>query len=76
MNHYLVCENPNCRFVPDTRVNGKRLGYRRFMLSVCPQCGGKWSSNGPLPRRALGERWMNKLPLCSSCSGKLNAKAA
>jgi len=76
MNHYLVCDNPSCRFVLDVRVDGKRLGYGRSILSKCPQCGGNWSPNGPMPRRALGERWMDRLPHCSCCSGKLNAKAA
>jgi len=76
MNHYLVCENPNCRFVLDIRVDGKRLASRRFILSKCPQCGGKWSATSPLPRHALGALWMNRLPHCSCCSRKLSAKAA
>jgi hypothetical protein len=76
MNHYLVCDNPSCRFVLDIRVDGKRLASPRFILGKCPQCGGKWSANGPLPRHALGAQWMNKLPHCSCCSGKLSAKAA
>jgi hypothetical protein len=76
MNHYLVCGNPSCRFVLDMRVDGKRVASRRFIFSKCPDCGGDWSADGPFPRHALGAQWINKLPPCSCCSGKLNARAA
>jgi hypothetical protein len=74
MNHYLICQNPGCRFVLDNRLNGRGAAPRRFLLSSCPQCGGGWASNRPLPRRALGPEWDGKLPFCACCSGNGHAR--
>jgi len=56
MNHYLVCDNPSCRFVLDVRVDGSDWDGRLF-LSKCPQCGGKlvteWPFAAPRPGGAM-----------------------
>src|ERR1700730_6632885 len=76
MKHYLVCDNAQCRFVLDVRINGTRTGHAQFFPNTCPQCSGKWSSQRPLPFRALrvGER--DKLPYCSCCRRKKHRVAA
>jgi hypothetical protein len=76
MNHYLVCENPTCRFVLDLRLNGNGTGIRRLGLSKCPQCSGNWSAGGPVSRRALGARWAGKLPHCPCCRERVQVRAA
>jgi len=76
MNHYLTCGNPKCRFVLDLRIDGRSNGHRRFTLSNCPECGGKWSPRSPVSRDALGAQWQSKLPPCSCCSRKMHVHAA
>lgn len=69
MNHYLVCGSAACRFVLDVRLNGRAGSHRRLLLSKCPECGGKWSSSGPLSAHDLGVEWLAKLPHCACCNG-------
>jgi hypothetical protein len=78
MDHFLICENPSCRFVVDVRIQGKRGLILPFILARCPECGGKWSSTCPFSGRALAVEWVAGLPCCSCCSRKLlgEAKAA
>jgi hypothetical protein len=75
MNHYLVCGNPSCRFVLDLRLDGQKLNGLQQKFTNCPECGGKWSSSGPVSARALGEAWAGKLPHCSCCTRKAHVAA-
>jgi hypothetical protein len=70
MNHYLVCDNAQCRFVLDVRINGASAGRTPFVPKTCPLCGSKWSSGHPLPLSALGVELLDNLPHCSCCSRK------
>jgi len=76
MDHFLICENPGCRFVVDVCIEGKTPEHQPFILSACPECGSKWSSTCPFSGRALIVQWFHGLPRCACCSQKLLAQAA
>jgi hypothetical protein len=76
MDHFLICENPNCRFVVDTLIEGKTPANGSFVLHACPECGGKWSATCPYSGRALIVRWFQGLPHCLCCTRKLLANKA
>ena len=60
MDHFLICENPACRFVVDSNIPGETPKRHAFVLSQCPECGSEWSSTCPFFRphadRALDGR--------------------
>jgi hypothetical protein len=76
MEHFLICENPTCRFVVDLRIGGRAPANQPFILSQCPECGSNWSSTCPFSGRPLVVHWSAGLPHCACCSQKLLAKAA
>jgi hypothetical protein len=75
MNHFLVCENSECRFILDRRVNGESLDGVRKILKECPACGGSWSSSCPFCGRALTVSFVNELPHTACCRHKLRAES-
>jgi len=75
MKHYLICENPKCRFVLDRRINGKSLDGAHLVLRKCPGCGGAWSSTCPACRQTLAIRMVGGLPHLVCCDRKPLAKA-
>jgi hypothetical protein len=75
MNHFLVCENPRCRFILDRRVNGQSLDGARKILKECPACGGNWSSSCAFCGRVLIVSFVNGLPHTACCRHKLRAEA-
>lgn len=75
MNHFLVCENPECRYILDRRVNGESLDGVRKIVKQCPECGGDWSSTCPFCDQALTISFVGGLPH-SACRGhRLRAEA-
>jgi hypothetical protein len=71
MNHFLVCENPGCRFILDRRVNGESLDGVRKIVKQCPECGGDWSSVCPFCEKQLAVRFVNERPISVCCGRKL-----
>jgi hypothetical protein len=75
MNHFLVCENPGCRFILDRRVNGESLDGVRKILKECPGCGSDWSSSCPFCEQTLTVSFVAGLPHSACCGHKLRAEA-
>jgi hypothetical protein len=75
MNHFLVCENPDCRFILDRRVNGGSLDGVRKIVKECPACGSNWSSLCPFCDRALTVNCVRGLPHAACCGRRLCAEA-
>lgn len=75
MSHFLICENEQCRFVLDRRINGKSLAVPPSILKECPACGGQWSSTCPFCGQALAMKLLGGLPHSACCSRKLHAAA-
>ena len=75
MERYLICENPNCRFVLDRRINGKSLDGAQLLLKRCPACGGGWSSTCPTCSLELAIKLVGGLPHTVCCERKPTAKA-
>jgi hypothetical protein len=75
MNHFLVCENPSCRFILDRRINGEALDGVRGIINQCPECGNDWSSSCPFCDQALTINFVNGLPHAACCGRKLRADA-
>ena len=75
MNHFLVCENPECRFIIDRRVNGESLDGLRRILKECPACKSEWSSSCPNCSQSLTVSFIDGVPYSSCCGHKLRAEA-
>ncbi len=75
MQRYLICDNPNCRFVLDRRINGKSLDGAQLLLQKCPACGGNWSSTCPTCSLTLAVKLVGGLPHTTCCERKPQAKA-
>lgn len=75
MDHFLICKNPNCRFVMDILIGGKTPARQQFVLSSCPECGSAWSTSCPFSGSTLVVQWLRGLPHCLCCSQRLLAKA-
>jgi hypothetical protein len=75
MDHFLICENPKCRFVLDRRVNGKSLGDPQLILKKCPACHGEWSSTCPFCGQALAMKLFGGLLHFSCCGKRLHPEA-
>ena len=54
MERYFICNNPECRFVLDRRINGKSVDGAHLILKKCPACGGAWRLSRPTIRRLPG----------------------
>jgi hypothetical protein len=75
MNHFLVCENPGCRFILDRRVNGESLDGVRKTLKGCPECGSDWSSSCPFCDQPLSVSFIDGVPGSACCGHNLRAEA-
>lgn len=75
MAHFLICDNPECRFIVDLRVNGRTLNGTQFILKKCPLCGGNWSSTCPSCNQPLAVKMVNGLPHSACCQHKTAAGA-
>lgn len=74
MYKYLVCCNPECRFILDRRVNGTSLDGVQKILKTCPACGSDWSSSCPYCGQALAVNFVDGLPHSACCGHKLRAE--
>jgi hypothetical protein len=74
MKHFVICQNPGCRFVLDLRINGKSLDSPQ-PVKKCPACGANWSSICPSCDQALIMKLIDGLPYPACCGQKLRAKA-
>jgi hypothetical protein len=75
MNHFLVCENPRCRFILDRRVNGESPDGVQQILKSCPACGSDWSSLCPFCDHILTVNFIEGLPHSACCGQRLLAEA-
>ncbi len=75
MDHYLICENPSCRFVLDRRVNGRSLAGPQPILNRCPSCRSEWSSRCPFCSHALTIKFVHGLAHSSCCGQRLRTQA-
>jgi predicted amidophosphoribosyltransferase len=67
MNSFLICENAQCRFLLDRRLNGRSLDGVRKIVKNCPDCGADWSSTCPTCGQALAVRMTGGLPHAVCC---------
>jgi hypothetical protein len=74
MNHFLVCENPECRFILDRRINGESLDGVRGILKKCPACGCDWSSSCPFCDQTLAVSFIAGLPRSACCGHQLRGE--
>lgn len=75
MDHFLVCENPACRFILDRSVNGESLDGVRRILKKCPACNCDWSSSCPFCDQPLTVSFIDGVPRSACCGHKLRAEA-
>ena len=75
MSHFLICENPACRFVLDRHIDGVTPSDAQLILKQCPSCGGAWSSLCPFCSQGLTIKIVNDLPQFSCCGHKLGMEA-
>ena len=74
MNHFLVCENPSCRFILDRRINGESLDGVRKILKQCPECGSDWSSSCPFCDQTLSVSFIGGIPHSGCCGQRLRVE--
>lgn len=75
MTRFLICDNPQCRFIMDLRVNGRTLNGTQFILKKCPSCGGSWSPTCPSCHQALVVKEVRGLPHSACCQSRPAAGA-
>jgi hypothetical protein len=75
MSHFLICENPKCRFILDCRIDGKSADSAQLILKTCPSCGGAWSSTCPSCGQALAVKLWAGVAHSNCCERKPRAKA-
>ena len=75
MEHFLICENPKCRFILDRRIDGKSQDGAEVILKQCPACGRNWSSTCPSCSLTLAIKLVGGLPHTVCCDRKPSAKA-
>jgi hypothetical protein len=68
---FLICTNPECRFVLDRRINGAALDGVRKILKTCPSCRADWSSACPFCDRPFDVSFIGGLPQSACCGHKL-----
>jgi hypothetical protein len=73
LEKYLICENPQCRFVISLRENNRFVQRSELILSACPECNSRWSGHCPFCFQTLEVVWQNKYPCCSHCAQPLRA---
>jgi len=75
MQHFMVCENPKCRFILDRRLNGTSTDGVLRVLRKCPDCGHAWSSNCPFCSQSLEMKFVAGTPRTVCCGQPLRPEA-
>jgi hypothetical protein len=75
MTRFLICENPKCRFILDSHIDGHSVSGAQLIVKNCPVCGGGWSSTCPSCGQALAVKVLGGLPHTHCCERKPHAKA-
>ena len=67
MEHFLICTNPQCRYLVDLREGGQVLERSKLIITECPDCGHEWSSLCPFCGHPL-ETDLQEIPhRCKHC---------
>jgi hypothetical protein len=75
MVHFLICENPKCRFILDRRLNGRSRGEPQLIVKKCPDCGAGWSATCPTCHQPLAVKFVGGAPHTVCCARKPHVKA-
>lgn len=67
MDRYVVCDNPQCRFLLDRRMNGSSLDGTQHVVRKCPSCGGNWTEVCPSCHQPLAVKTVDGLPHIACC---------
>jgi len=67
MTRFLVCVNPQCRFLLDSRVDGLPRVAAQSLLPKCPACGGNWSATCPSCGQPVSVGSVDGLPRLACC---------
>jgi hypothetical protein len=71
MPRFLICINPDCRFVLDRRLNGASLDGVQKILKTCPACHTDWSSLCPFCDHTLDVTFVAGRPVSACCGHTL-----
>ncbi len=75
LEEFLICENPECRFLTSLRQGDKLLRREDLIFSVCPNCDHEWSGLCPFCFHTLNVKWQGKVPWCTHCNTALLPEA-
>jgi hypothetical protein len=75
LEEFLICENPECRFLTSLRQGDKLLRREDLVFSVCPNCDHNWSGLCPFCFHTLSVRWQGKVSWCTHCNTALLPEA-
>jgi hypothetical protein len=67
MARFLICINPECRFILDRRLNGASLDGVQKILRTCPACHTDWSSLCPFCDHAFDVTFVAGRPVSACC---------
>ena len=73
---FLICENPNCRFILDLRQAREVVRRTSLIQKGCPECGGRWSERCPHCSQNLEVIWSDNHPCCEFCNRALQIKGS
>src|SRR6266850_1333998 len=75
LEEFLICKNPECRFLASLREDDKLMRRSEFIFKVCPECRQEWSGHCPFCVQPLEVVWLDKVPSCSHCGRALQPEA-
>jgi hypothetical protein len=73
MERHLVCNNLQCLFILDRRMNGASLDGVQDIVKKCPACGSSWSSVCPFCNQTLIVKFIGGQPHATCCGHRLQA---
>jgi hypothetical protein len=71
LEEFLICTNPDCRFLVSLRDGSQLLRRADLILSTCPECNHEFSSRCPFCDLTLDVKWLSQVPCCANCSRPL-----
>ena len=74
MENFLICDNRECRFILDQRLNGESVDGGLRILRKCPECGSTLSSKCSVCSKELAVKFVAGVPRSQCCGQRLPAE--
>jgi hypothetical protein len=76
MGRFLICTNPQCRYLVKLQTGTQVLKRSEIILDECPECGHPWTSSCPFCGRSL-KCDLEQIPhRCEHCAQSLRPQTS